>query len=555
MESSIEGTNYYSINTQRITLNKNEVEGNIEDIACKICDLVPVELESCANCNSIFCKPCIHSFLKTNNDMCFYCKKIYKKSDTLTDIQIKILDNIIINCRYFQVGWCNETLRHSLTLAHEKTCQIKKKACDWCKKEFNYKELLPHLEVCEEAVIRCNDCDYQDSRKQHNSVTKLILHVQHTVLEHYKKHMDSQIAKLKEEMITLTQQITAPTISEDEVNHNKNIQKLREIKPSKTISKNFDNSYMREDRFCIFQNFEEEWLLAFGNQNYSIEVHNLTLNKIDKEIKDAHSSNIILCRCYKPSKPEIQMTYVLTSSYDRSIKLWDCLKDWQILISITEAHANYSILSCKFLNTDMFEGEEIKNYIISSNSIEKCIKIWEIENLQENKWKLKREIKEKGIQYLDVYYDDVDFKYYIYCCNEEEINSYDVNLGDLYKNYITEQKTFYSSAAINKFRQIIGCDNTGFIRVWEFHSANLLFSISCSIKLSGMFMWDSQVVLACGTKNSILLFDLKKQQLVKAFNTEHGGYIYCLKGDSKANILYSCGYDSCIKEWNIPPLV
>ena len=54
---------------------------------------------------------------------------------------------------------------------------------------------------------------------------------------------------------------------------------------------------------------------------FFIEIFDLDKNEIVKAIKNAHINVIYSCRHYPDKKNKID--YLITSSYDRNVKIWD----------------------------------------------------------------------------------------------------------------------------------------------------------------------------------------------------------------------------------------
>ena len=101
----------------------------------------------------------------------------------------------------------------------------------------------------------------------------------------------------------------------------KNIDKIKNIN---VISNDLSITYMKSVAvYTIIKNNERLYEIAYpDNKNgYNIIIYNLLLNKIENKINKAHSNNIHKIKHY--SNPFSKNHILLSSSYDKSIKLWN----------------------------------------------------------------------------------------------------------------------------------------------------------------------------------------------------------------------------------------
>ena len=262
--------------------------------------------------------------------------------------------------------------------------------------------------------------------------------------------------------------------------------------------------------FCAFKSFSGESLVVWGTPQYNIEFFDLEKNKIIRTIIKAHTQTIFSCRHYADVKHRIN--YVITSSYDRTVKVWD-LKTYSYLVNILNAHSGYYIYSVSIL----FEEEENSKYIITSAPNE-YMKIWDfngkyIRNFGQN---------DESTYFIDVYYNSKEKKNYILNANSNDVKSYSFQNGEIYHKYKGTPQTWHMSAVVNETREqniLIESDGNGYIRMWEFNTANLIKTISSSssLNLRGICLWNDDYLFAAGNDYQVKLIDLSGGKLVKSF--------------------------------------
>ena len=98
--------------------------------------------------------------------------------------------------------------------------------------------------------------------------------------------------------------------------------------------------------FCAFKSFNGEPLVVWGSTSLNIEFYDCNKAKIVKTIFQAHKQTIFSCRHYADIRQRID--YIITSSNDRSVKVWDITKDNYVLY-IPNVHNGYYIYSVSLL--------------------------------------------------------------------------------------------------------------------------------------------------------------------------------------------------------------
>ena len=298
--------------------------------------------------------------------------------------------------------------------------------------------------------------------------------------------------------------------------------------------------------FCTFTSFSNEPLIIWSTPNYNLEIYNINKGKIINMIKYAHVSVIYSCRHYPDKSNKID--YVITSSADKSVKVWNIIS-LECVVNITNAHINISIYSVCIL----FEENTNKKYIITS-SLNEFIKVWDFKGLMLYKFGQ----NDENHYFIDTYYDNKTKKYFLINCNFNDVKSYYFENGELYQRYKGKPQSWHMSAIVYEYQQqniLVESDGYGFIRMWDFHNANLIKSIYTNncINFKGICLWNEKYLFVGSSDHQIRLIDLKEGKYIQNFK-EHIGPVCTLekiKCDKYGECLLSLGLDGKIKMWNI----
>jgi WD40 repeat protein len=263
--------------------------------------------------------------------------------------------------------------------------------------------------------------------------------------------------------------------------------------------------------FSAFKSLKGQSLVVWGTPTYSIECYDLGLDKVIKQIVKAHNQTIFSCRHYLDRKGKRDL--VITSSYDRSVKVWNIQDDWNNIVNISPAHTAYYIYSVSILCDEI----NCKNYVITTAPNE-FTKVWDFNS------NFLREfgVNNESTYFINTYYDYKQEKYYILNANSVDVKSYEFETGNLYKYYKGFPQTWHMSALvfeINDIQQLIESDGNGYIRTWNFHTGTPILCIMTGsvINLRGICIWNEQYLFSTGSDSQVKLYDLKKAIYVKGF--------------------------------------
>ena len=280
-------------------------------------------------------------------------------------------------------------------------------------------------------------------------------------------------------------------------------------------------SNLFHNTFEIFKSRENILFLIYINKNNSIISYDLIKNQKISEIKKAHSSLITnLYYCFdKNNKIDLILSISFT---DNTIKLWN-MNDCSLLLNLTNINAEGLLKTACFLKIK----EEI--YIVSSNfnyNYSFNIEPIKIFNLEGQKIK---EIKDsKDITFfIDTFYDDNTKKNYIFTGNSGNAKVYDYEENIIYKKFSEKDKIYrvYHDIVVNKNEniiQFIALSNDNYIRIWNFHSGDLLKSIYVKNDnilsynmLFSICIWNKDYFFVSSSDESLKLIEIKTGEIVK----------------------------------------
>ena len=203
----------------------------------------------------------------------------------------------------------------------------------------------------------------------------------------------------------------------------------------------------------------------------------------------------------------------------------------------------------------IYDIKNNQNYILTSNygNLEP-IKIFD---LCGKKIKEIKNSNKNNVLFMDIYYDKQKSKYYIITGNEGCVKSYDYNQYKIYFIYCDNDNKAHYNIIINNndknFVKLIELSEDGKIRIWNFHSRELLKKIYVSeFGLYGICLWDNDNLFVGCADKSIKLINLNSWFTIKNLNGHKASVINIkkIKIEKYGECLISQGdFDEQIKLW------
>ena len=318
------------------------------------------------------------------------------------------------------------------------------------------------------------------------------------------------------------------------------------IKFLKDMIKDIYSFYYLDNTFLVFKSIYKILFLIYSNRNKSIVFYNLIDNIKINEIKKAHNYDITNFRHYldKSNKRDL---IISISGFDNNIKLWninnlDCIYNYEHIYKYGQ------LFSACFLN--------YFNQIIILTSNSNFGNIESIKVFDFNGHKLK-EIDDSNDNtfYIDIYYDNQMNKNFIITGNFGYIKSYDYIENKIYHKYNANDNRSHNSIIINNYEEIIKLIESsidGTIRIWNFHSGNLINKIK--IKNASFYdicLWNNEYLFVGCEDGTIKLIELKTEKLIKELKS-HNRKVLTIKKiihPLYQNCLLTQGIDRKIKLW------
>lgn len=298
--------------------------------------------------------------------------------------------------------------------------------------------------------------------------------------------------------------------------------------------------------FSAFKTLKGQAILAWVTKAKTIELYDLEKDTPIKTIKDAHSNDIYSCRHFIDTKTNTDV--LITSSYDKSIKVWNVENMDNPVVKIEEAHSNGYIFTPCILSHEKLK----ENYIISCADDE-CIKVFDFSGKF-----LDKKIRFDGyINLLTTYYDKKEDKFFIIDANSRNVEVFNFDDLTTYKYYKLKIDCTHSYIVIyeNKEKdqvQLIDSNMKGFIHIWDFHTAECLTSISINSFVNGICLWDDDYLISTGKDKEVKVIDLKKGKVARRLtgHTRETLSAHKVFLSKYGDCLISHGKDGLLKLWS-----
>ena len=302
------------------------------------------------------------------------------------------------------------------------------------------------------------------------------------------------------------------------------------------VDESFSNSRL-EITCLIFKSIDNLNLIIYSKENRSIVCYDINNNQKINEVFEAHKNKITYLNkysSYSSQKDRINLMLSI-SERDNNLKVWN-ISDFQCL------HNFENINKQGWINCGCFLNDNVKIYVLSTNSVgfnknPEPIKVLDLEG------KTKMNINNSNINtnFIDIFYDNKSSTKYIITGNVGFSRSYNYNKNIEYHTYKEQNIKFILRSIIREKEDkidLIESSQDGNIRIWNFHTADLLKKIFCFENSYDICLWDNEQLLACGG-NNIKIIDLNKKEnkcelnlkdneLITISKIDHSKYGECL---------------------------
>ena len=364
-----------------------------------------------------------------------------------------------------------------------------------------------------------------------------------TILKEFEEKIDQSLENFK---ISILAKNKTSTISHSVTPFVQFTSNPKNLYFKKNLCLSAQRTYLIDKVFCVFNSFQKQTLLVWGNVA-NLEFYDIDNDKKIKEISVAHISQIFCCRHYADNKSKID--YVLTTSHDCNIKVWN-VNTYTCEVYIRNPY----ITKKNIFSACLLIDEHLHQKYIISSCVNDFMKLYEFNG----RYRYSFGISDANTFFINSYYDPKNKSYYIINGNSIDVRCYNLKDGSLFNRYQGKPRSFHTGAIIYDTKTettLIDIDGNGYIRFWDFHTAKLIRSIYVNsfINLRGLCLWNNKYLIVGGNEHQIKIVDLKQGKVVKYFK-EHTGTICTVERiNSKVygECLLSQGMDGAIKLWSI----
>ena len=311
------------------------------------------------------------------------------------------------------------------------------------------------------------------------------------------------------------------------------------IKDNKIISFQFKeipiDSYTSPNElnntFVVFRTKDNLLYLVFSDINKNIIFFDLISNKTVCTIKKAHKDYITNFR-YFLDKKNFRDLLLSISADDRNIKLWNS-NTYECILNIEKIYSKGQIYSACFLEDDTQIFIIVSHY--SSFISPEAIKVYDLNG---NKIK---ELNDSKIStnFIDCFYDKKLAKNFLIRGKNDNLNSYDYKENKIYKDYYDEDTSLLNNRFIHfvinlkkkekesdaNDVELIASHYDSNIRIWNFHSGELIKKIRIGINLGGICLWKNKYLFSVCKNGTIKFVDLENVKIIQNLDAQPGQII------------------------------
>ena len=281
--------------------------------------------------------------------------------------------------------------------------------------------------------------------------------------------------------------------------------------------------------FAVFRTIDNLLYLVFSDNMKNIIFFDLINNKVVSIIKKAHKDFITNFIHFLDKKNKRNLLLSISAD-DRNIKLWN-INICECLLNIEKIYSKGQIYSACFLD----DNNQI--FIITSHNSNfvtpEYIKVYDLNGKKIKDLNDSRE----STNYIYCFYDDKLSKNFIIRGKNGNLNSYDYKEDKRYKDYYDEDAGLMNNRYIHfvinvketeigkNLVELIASHHDSNIRIWNFHSGQLMKKIKIGINLGGICLWKNKFLFSACKNGTIKFVDLENGKIVQNLDAQPGQII------------------------------
>jgi len=295
------------------------------------------------------------------------------------------------------------------------------------------------------------------------------------------------------------------------LNKSKYYSNPQNLKFKKDITDKLQKSYTIDSVFCAFSTFDGRSYVAWGCPTFTVEVFDLLQDKLVKSLS-GFNQHIYITRHFfdKATKKD----YLLSTSYSKSCKIWDC-QDFSNILTIQNCHTGSYLYSGLLI----FDPQNSDSPLALTVAPNENIKVWDFKGALVNQINTTTDYT----YYINVWYDDKNNNeknnIFLINANSKDVKIYDFRTGLVYKTfYNTEQQSAWHMCALVEYISqkpyLFESDGQGNLRVWEIETQSVFKKVSVEgINLRGICLWNELYVLVAGTDKTVKVINYMQEKL------------------------------------------
>ena len=289
---------------------------------------------------------------------------------------------------------------------------------------------------------------------------------------------------------------------------------ITDMKTVNVVANNLHITFMKSvSVYEIIKNNEKVYELAYPDNinGYNIIIYNLISNKITNRVNNAHKDKIHRIKHYY--FPSAKTHLLLTSSRDKSIKLWNISSEpisCYIYINNCFDGDNYSPFCLMFTNND---------YYIFGGSRDSKKNIWNKNGV------LIGPIEKSNLSYgrfIETTY--IEDKPYILLCGRYHSESYDYlnNNIKIYKDKkISQEHNIANLFKNNKIIYLICGDYGGNVMIFDYITTNEISSISVCNVINSLCSINEKYILIGTSNGELKVINFDNKSIIKTYKSHN----------------------------------
>lgn len=285
--------------------------------------------------------------------------------------------------------------------------------------------------------------------------------------------------------------------------------------------------------FYIFKSINNLWYLIYTDENKSISIYDM---KNEQKISEIKNPNALFYPKYFYDKINNRDIIIAISSiyakdktpeYKNMIKLYD-FRNLECFLELKDICEDDKELYPACILYDNNQNDIITLY--GKDEKTECIRVFDFNG------NIKKEIQtdeeDTRTFYIETFYDENLSKNFIITLNNGYVKSYDYNQNELYHKYDDNVREIHYGCVIQKKDEMINLIDSaadGVIRIWDFHSGDLLKKTKIESRIFSICLWDSNLLcIGCHDKK-IRILDLNTGKIVKILSAHIIAVFYVRK--------------------------